>query len=93
MSAVVTTVTEQGPVIVTECIGKVYAEGETDRNDWVIEGEPKTVVNIACPATVELTCATVVNRIPDLIQAPAGFYTTDKMPRAKYRTYPLHYYI
>lgn len=93
MSAVVTTVTHQGPVIVTECIGKVYAEDEVDHNDWVIKGEPKTEVNIACPATVELTCATVVNRIPELLQAPAGFHTTEKMAPAQYRTYPLHYYV
>ncbi len=93
MSAIVTTVTHQGPVVVTECIGKVYAEGEVDRNDWVLRGEPETVVNIACPATVELTCATVVNRIPDLLEAPAGYYTTEKMPVAKYRTYPLHFYV
>ncbi|MGI6727707.1 MAG: hypothetical protein ACOX4P_03990 [Anaerovoracaceae bacterium] len=93
MSAIVTTVTNQGPVIVTECIGKVYAEGEYDRNDWTLTGEPNTVVKIANPATVELTCATIVNRIPQLIESPAGYYTTDKMPPAKYRTYPLHYYV
>ncbi|WCN38312.1 dihydrodipicolinate reductase [Aneurinibacillus uraniidurans] len=93
MSAVVTTVTHQGPVIVTECIGKVYAENEVDRNDWVIKGEPNTEVKISCPATVELTCATIVNRIPQLLQAPAGFYTTEKLPPAQYRTYPLHFYV
>ncbi|NMB11279.1 MAG: dihydrodipicolinate reductase [Firmicutes bacterium] len=93
MSAIVTTVTNQGPVIVSECIGKVYAEGEFDRNDWSIIGEPNTLVKIARPATVELTCATVVNRIPQLLQAPAGFYTTEKMPPAEYRTYPLHFYV
>lgn len=93
MSAVVTTITHQGPVIVSECIGKVYAEGETDCNDWVIQGEPETLVKISNPATVELTCATVVNRIPDLIQAAPGFYTTEKMPTASYRTYPLHFYL
>jgi len=93
MSAVVTTVTHQGPVIVSECIGKVYAEGEKDCNDWVIQGEPETLVKISNPATVELTCATVVNRIPDLIKAAPGFYTTEKMPTASYRTYPLHFYL
>jgi len=92
MSAVVTTVTNQGPVIVSECIGKVYAEGEVDRNDWKIIGEPTTSVNIAGPATVELTCATIVNRIPQLLMSPPGFYTTEKMPPAQYRTYPLHFY-
>ncbi|MDD3350060.1 MAG: dihydrodipicolinate reductase, partial [Eubacteriales bacterium] len=92
MSAVVTTVTNQGPVIVTECIGKVYAEGEVDRNDWKILGEPNTMVNIAGPSTVELTCATIVNRIPQLLMSPPGFYTTEKMPPAQYLTYPLHFY-
>ena len=93
MSAIVTTVTNQGPVIVSECIGKVYAEGEFDRNDWSIMGEPNTLVKIARPATVELTCATIVNRIPQLLEAPAGYYTTEKMPPAAYRTYPLHFYV
>jgi len=93
MSAIVTTVTNQGPVIVSECIGKVYAEGEFDRNDWSIIGEPNTVVKIARPATVELTCATIVNRIPQLLEAPAGYYTTEKMPPAEYRTYPLQFYV
>ena len=93
MSAIVTTVTNQGPVIVSECIGKVYSEGEVDRNDWKIIGEPDTVIKIACPATVELTCATVVNRIPQVIKAPAGFYTTEKILRAEYITYPLHFYV
>ena len=93
MSAIVTTVTNQGPIIVSECIGKVYAEGEYDRNDWSIKGEPDTVVKIARPATVELTCATIVNRIPQLIDSPPGYYTTEKMSPAKYRTYPLHFYV
>ncbi len=84
MSAVVTVKTEQGVEIVTECIGKVYAEGEVDRNDWTVEGEPNTSLIIHQPATVELTCATIVNRLPDLLKAPAGFIPTSQMPVAKY---------
>lgn len=93
MSAVVTTVTEEGIVIEGECIGKVYAEGEFDQNVWTIHGEPDTEVIINRPATVELTCATVVNRIPDLIAAPPGFTTTEKMPTNAYRAKELSFYV
>jgi hypothetical protein len=93
MSAVVTTVTNQGPALVTQCIGKVYPEGEIDTNLWTIHGEPNTTVKIEQPATVELTCATIVNRIPQLIVAPAGFYTTEKMPPAQYLAYPMNLYV
>jgi len=85
MSAVVTTSTEEGIVIEGQCIGKVYAEDEFDQNVWIIHGEPDTEVIINRPATVELTCATIVNRIPDLIAAEPGFTTTDKMPPARFR--------
>ncbi|MGI8519680.1 MAG: dihydrodipicolinate reductase, partial [Actinomycetota bacterium] len=85
MSAVVTTITEEGIVIESECIGKVYAAGEFDQNVWTIRGEPNTEVIINRPATVELTCATIVNRIPDLIAAAPGFTTTEKMPTNAFR--------
>ena len=93
MSAVVTLVTRQGPVIESQCIGKVYLPGETDRNDWVLRGEPDTFVQISRPSTVELTCASVVNRVPDVIAAPAGFVTSEKMPPAAYRAWPMHFYL
>jgi 4-hydroxy-tetrahydrodipicolinate reductase len=93
MDACVTTETNQGPVIVTHCIGKVYAPGETDRNDWDIYGEPDTHCVIREPATVEYTCATIVNRLPALVEAPPGYVTTEKQPIAEYRTYPLNTYL
>ena len=93
MSAVVTTETQEGIVIESECIGKVYAPDEVDRNDWTLMGEPDTQVVITQPATVELTCATLVNRIPDLINAAPGYVTTDKMPVNSYRVKPLDYYV
>ena len=84
MSAVVTTETKEGITLETECIGKVYNKDEVDRNAWTICGEQDTTMVIEKPDTVRLTCATVVNRIPDVIAAPAGFVPTSRMGELKY---------
>lgn len=93
MSAVVTTETKEGIVLETECIGKVYDKTDFDCNDWTIEGEPNTRVVIERPSTVELTCATVVNRIPEVLTAPAGYFTTEYMPENFYKTESLEKYV
>ena len=84
MSAVVTTTTKQGVILETQCIGKVYGENDCDKNDWTIEGEPNTNLVITRPSTVELTCAAIVNSIPDVINAPSGFVPTSRMGEMKY---------
>ena len=93
MSAVVTTETKEGIIIESECIGKVYAENDFDKNEWTVEGEPTTTIVVNRPNTVELTCATVINRIPDLINCEPGFITTEKMDELKYRVKPLNEYV
>lgn len=93
MSAIVTTETEQGIVIESECIGKVYGPEEFDKNEWTIIGEPETTITVNRPATVELTCATIVNRIPDVINAKPGFVPTCNMDELFYRTKNLNEYI
>lgn len=93
MSAVVTTETKEGIVIETECIGKVYAEDEYDKNEWTICGEPDTTIVVARPSTVELTCASIVNRIPDVINAESGYVPTAQMPDLEYRNKPLNEYV
>lgn len=85
MSAVVTTTTKEGVIIESECIGKVYAPDEFDSNTWTVEGEPTTTVTVNRPATVEMTCASIVNRIPDLIKAPAGYVPTCRMGDITYK--------
>ncbi|MBR0597394.1 dihydrodipicolinate reductase [Sinanaerobacter chloroacetimidivorans] len=93
MSAIVTTETAEGITLETECIGKVYAPDEYDKNEWTLFGEPETTVIVNRPATVELTCGTIVNRIPQLIDSPPGYITTDKMPDNAYMARPMHEYV
>lgn len=83
MSAIVTTETKEGITLETECIGKVYNKDEFDRNEWTVYGEPNTTMVIEKPSTVELTCATIVNRIPDVIASEPGLIPTSRMGELK----------
>ena len=93
MSAVVTTETKEGITIESECIGKVYAEDEFDKNEWTVYGEPDTTIVVSRPYTVELTCASVVNRIPDVINSKSGYVPTEQMGELCYRVKPLNEYV
>ena len=59
--------------------GKVYSKEDFDKNEWTVEGEPNTTLIINRPSTVELTCASVVNRIPDVISAKPGYVPTEEI--------------
>ena len=93
MSAIVTTETMEGVTIESECIGKIYSKEDYDKNEWTIYGEPETTITASRPDTVKLTCATIVNRLPDVINAEPGFRLTCEMDELMYRTKSLEEYI
>ena len=93
MSAVVTTETKEGITIESECIGKVYGPDEFDKNEWTVYGEPDTTIVVERPATVELTCATIVNRLPDVVNAKPGYVPTEQMGDLQFKIKPLNEYI
>ena len=84
MSAKVTATTKENIILEAECIGKIYLPNEFDKNEWTVYGEPDTTLVINRPNTVELTCADIVNRIPDVISAKPGFISTSEMNVVKY---------
>ncbi|MCV7322784.1 NAD(P)H-dependent amine dehydrogenase family protein [Mycolicibacterium confluentis] len=85
--------TAEGPRFVFEMSGRVYSEGDGDINEWAIAGEPDVVLSNGTVPTQLTTCTQLVNRIPDVINAPAGLVTVDKLPRLRYRARPLHEYL
>ena len=93
MSAVVTTKTAEGIEIESECIGKVYSKEDYDKNEWTIYGEPETTIVVARPSTVELTCASVVNRIPDVINSKPGYIPTCEFGELNYKIKALNEYV
>lgn len=83
----------QGITLTFEMTGRLYLEGEADINDWTVTGEPELhLLNPAVPTGVT-TCTQLVNRIPDVINAPPGFITIEKLPPLRYRTFPLGMYV
>lgn len=85
LRTIVTAETEEGITIITECIGRVFSPDEKDINEWLVKGEPDMRIVMENPATVEMTCACAVNRLPDVVAAEPGYITSEKMQNLKFR--------
>jgi 4-hydroxy-tetrahydrodipicolinate reductase len=85
--------TNQGMTLTFEMTGRLYMPGEADTNDWTVTGEPELHLSNPAVPTGMTTVTQLVNRIPDVINAPPGLITMEKLPRPRYRTYPLGAYV
>src|SRR5262249_28020791 len=85
--------TQEGIMLTFEMTGRLYMEGEADIHDWPVTGEPEWHLSNPAVPTGVTTVTQLVNRIPDVINAPPGFITIEKLPRPRYRTHPLGMYL
>ena len=76
MKSHVITECENGIVIETDLIGFVYHGIMFDLCSWNIQGEPNTELIVNRPATVEVTCASAVNRLHQIFNARSGYVPT-----------------
>jgi len=65
-------------------IMRFLAEGENVYNEWVVEGLPSMNMRSDNFRGDAITCASIVNRIPDVIAAKAGFLSVDQLPSARH---------
>ena len=76
-----------------EFIQKIFNSNETEKITWQIEGTPNISLSFDPFMGGEITCTTLVNRIPDVINAEPGFLLASELANTKYRPLPLHNYI
>ena len=85
--------TKEGITFRVEFIQKIFKQDETEKITWHIEGTPNISLSFDPFMGGEITCTTLVNRIPDVINAEPGFLAASELAKIKYRPLPLHHYI
>ncbi len=85
--------TVEGIIFRGTMTGRAYDEGEVDFNEWYIHGEPEIHMRNDNPPTLLGTSSQIVNRIPDVINAPPGFVTIDQLPKLICKIRSMEHYI
>jgi len=85
--------TEEGITLRGRTDLRVLRPGERERKEWKIDGVPALTMRFGGLAGDLTTPIQMVNRIPDVINAPPGYVTVDRLPRLFYRSRPLHHYV
>jgi len=75
---------EGGVIAEGQFIMRFLPEGESIYNEWVVEGLPNMNMRTDNFQGDAITCASLVNRIPDAIAARPGFLSVDQLPSARH---------
>lgn len=75
--------TEEGVSILSEFREEISSTNDQSKLTWEIRGEPDIKFTIDRLDGEAITCASVVNRIPDVLAAEAGFVTCERLPAIK----------
>ena len=91
---VVSTVkTEEGTDLVCYFVSKMSEEGDTDVNKWEIKGKPSINVITDRMQGEITTGSNMINRIPDVINAPAGVISAGEMVPPSFKHGDLSQYV
>lgn len=85
--------TEEGISIIGKFVYSFAQDGQPGVNIWRFDGEPSFEVVTDDPRPDIGTTTDIVNRLPDIIAAPAGFLTVKDLPKPFYRCRPLPEYL
>lgn len=94
LRTIIQVMTTQGVVADAEIDLRLTEAGEGEWMSWDIDGAPPVTMRLEGLDTGHATASSVVNRIPDVLAAPPGLVTTDRLapmrffaPRAMTSTY------
>lgn len=76
--------TVEGPRFEFTMEGRLYRDGETDSNSWKVTGEPDLMLECRDTNYRFTTCSTLINRIPDILAAPPGLCSLDRLGPPRY---------
>lgn len=92
----VTAHTEEGIDIIAHFGAKLFAPGEKHMHLWKVEGRPTVKMYIDMANSEDefaVTAAALINRIPSVIDADAGYKEPDNMLDTRYHFKPLNEYV
>ena len=85
--------TAQGPVFRSRFAAKIFEPDDQENYVWNIRGVPDIHLQQNNVPSVEITCASIVNRIPDVLNAEPGFVTAEKLDAPCYRASSLENFV
>jgi len=85
--------TNDGPVIQIQHSSQVSNPQVLNISEWIIRGESNTRLQLEQISTIKTACATIVNRIPEVMMANPGYMTTHNWPYVSYHEHPLANYL